>query len=98
MTIPHLPRVRIALWEELEQSSGISESRDIIERLAERFGITTYEREIRDPSGQRTFDHRVHSAVAQSRIVGWLEQVEEGGRGMWKLTSDSYNDNPSVSD
>jgi restriction endonuclease Mrr len=94
MAIPHLPQVRIALWEHLEAVGGSGESKDVIEALAQRFHISPVEREMRDPTGNRTFDHRVHSAVAQSRIVGWLEPVNEAGRGVWKLTSAYLSDDP----
>lgn len=94
MPVPHLPQMRIALWEELEIAGGSAEAQALIEILAERFRISPTERELRDPSGNRTFDHRVHSAVAQSRAVGWLDSVEEAGRGFWKLTAAYYDDNP----
>jgi restriction endonuclease Mrr len=92
MAIPHLPEVRSALWEELENSDGAGNSGDVIEALARHFQLSEYERELRDPTGQRTFNHRVHSAVAQSRKVGWIEQVEEAGRGYWRLTKEYFED------
>ena len=98
MTIPHLPQVRIALWEQLERAGGSGESQDTIEALAEQFQITPAEREQRDPSGNKTFDHRVHSAIAQSRKIDWIESVEEAGRALWKLTSAYYEDNPQIDD
>ncbi len=98
MTIPHLPQMRITLWEQLEKSVDSSEAQDIIEALAEQFQITPAEREQRDPSGNKTFDHRVHSAVAQSRQIGWIESVEEAGYGFWKLTDAYYEDNPQLND
>jgi restriction endonuclease Mrr len=94
MPIPHLPQMRIALWEQLEKSGSHSKAQDVIESLAEHFQITSTEREQRDKSGNKTFDHRVHSAVAQSRKVGWLELVEDGGYGYWTLTNEYYSDNP----
>lgn len=97
MAIPHLSKVRAALWEELEKVGGTGQVQDIIEKLAQRFELTIDERELRDPTGQRTFDHRVHSAVAQSRIVGWIASVEVAGRGVWKLTSYYFEDNPPIS-
>ena len=94
MPIPRLPQMRIASWEELERSGSYSKAQDVVEALAERFQITPTEREQRDPSGNTTFDHCVHSAVAQSREIGWLESVEEGGYGYWTLTKAYYSDNP----
>jgi hypothetical protein len=94
MSIPHLPQVRIALWDHLESTGGAGESQNVIEALAQHFQISPTERGLRDPTGNKTFDHRVHSAVAQSRRVGWLEPVEEGGRGIWKLTSAYLSDDP----
>jgi len=94
MPIPHLPEVRVALWEELEKAGGTGEARDIIEKLAQRFQLAQTEREQRDSTGNRTFDHRVHSAVAQSRLLaGWIEPVEVSGRSIWKLTSAYFEDN-----
>lgn len=98
MTIPHLPQMRIALWELLERQGGSGESQDVIEKLAEKFQVTPDEREQRDPSGNKTFDHRVHSAIAQSRQIGWIEPVEEAGRGYWKLTSVYYKDDQLLSE
>ena len=98
MSIPHLPQVRIALWEQLERVGGSGEAQDIIGELAVLFQITAAEREQRDPTGNKTFDHRVHSAVVQSRKIGWIESVEEGGRGFWKLTAIYYEDNPQLDD
>ena len=92
MSIPNLPEIRKALWEVLEKASGTSQRQDIIEMLAERFKLSKAEIELRDPSGGKTFAHRVDSAVAQSRIVGWLEPVSTRGRGIWKLTSVYYAD------
>jgi len=86
--------MRIALWEELEKAGGAGEAQDIIEELAKRFHVTPTEREQRDPTGNKTFDHRVHSAVAQSRIVGWIEPWQESGRAIWKLSSAYLKDNP----
>ena len=97
MTIPHLPQARIALWEQLERAGGSGEAQDIIE-VAERFQVTPAEREQRDPSGNKAFGHRVHSAIAQSRKIGWIESVEEAGRGLWELTSAYYEDNPQIDD
>ena len=94
MPIPQLPQMRIALWEQLEKSGSYSKAQDVIEALAERFHVTPAERQQRDDSGNKTFDHRVHSAVAQSRQIGWLESVEEGGYGYWTLTKGYYSDNP----
>ena len=94
MPIPHLPEVRIALWEELEKAGVTGEAQDIIEKLAQRFQLSQTEREQRDPTGNKTFDHRVHSAVAQSRIVGWIESWQESGRAIWKLSSVYFEDNP----
>ena len=96
MSIPHLPQVRIALWETLEAAGGAGKSQDIIEDLVKRFRISPAEREMRDPSGNKTFDHRIHSAIAQSRKIGWIESVEEGGYGFWKLTGFYYEDNPQL--
>jgi len=87
MPIPHLPEMRKALWEELENAGGSSKRQDIIEALAERFNLSQAEMNQRDPSGGKTFAHRVDSAVAQSRIVGWLEPVNSSYRGTWILTS-----------
>ena len=96
MPIPHLPEVRIALWEELAKAGGTGEAQDIIEKLAQRFQLTQVERELKDPRGGKTFDHRVHSAVAQSRLLaGWIEPVEVSGRSIWKLTSAYFEDNPT---
>ncbi len=94
MPIPHLPQMRIALWEQLEKSVVLNKAQDVIEALAEQFHISPTEREQRDPSGNKTFDHRVHSAVAQSRQIGWIESVEVDGYGFWKLTAIYYEDNP----
>ena len=98
MPIPHLREMRIALWEQLEKSGSYSKAQDVIESLAEHFQITSTEREQRDPSGNKTFDHLVHSAVAQSRQIGWLESVEEGGYGHWTLTKEYYSDNPQLNE
>ena len=98
MPIPRLSEMRIALWEQLEKSGGHSKAPDVIESLAEHFHITPRERQQRDPSGNKTFDHRVHSAVAQSRRIGWLESVEEGGYGYWTLTQEYYSDNPQFNE
>lgn len=92
MPIPHLSEVRAGSWEELEKVKGISQRKDVIEALAERFNLRQAEMEQRDPSGGKTFAHRVDSAVAQLRIVGWLEPVTTSGRGAWKLTSVYYAD------
>lgn len=70
MPIPHLPQMRIALWEQLEKSGSYSKAQDVIESLAEHFQITLTEREQRDLSGNKTFDHRVHSAVAHDELAG----------------------------
>lgn len=94
MAIPHLPEVRKALWAELEKAGGTGEAQDIIESLAQRFHLAASEREVRDNTGQKTFDHRVHSAVAQSRKAGWMEWPEESGRSIWKLTPIYFEDNP----
>lgn len=96
MPIPHLPQVRIALWEELESAGGTGSSQDVINILAERFQITALERQQRDPSGNRTFDHRVHSAIAQSRKAGWIDSFHKGEKGFWRLTEEYYEDNPAV--
>ena len=96
MAIPHLPEVRLALWEELGKSWRGRKAESIIEKLAQRFQLTQTEREQRDPTGAKTFDHRVHSAVAQSRIIGWIEPVEKSGRGIWKLTPIYFEDNPHL--
>jgi restriction endonuclease Mrr len=98
MPIPHLPQMRIALWEQLEKTKGYDKAQDVIDSLAEHFRITSTEREQRDPSGNKTFDHRVHSAVAQSRQIGWIESVEKGGYGYWKLTDIYFEDNPRLND
>jgi hypothetical protein len=92
MPIPHLPEVRLGSWEELEKAGGMSQRQDIIEILAERFKLTEAEIELRDPSEGKTFAHRVDSAIAQSRIVGWLEPVTNSGRGVWQLSSVYYED------
>src|SRR4030042_1640876 len=96
MPIPQLPQMRIALWEQLEKSGSYSKAQDVTEALAKHFHITSTEREQRDPSGNKTFDHCVHSAVAQSRRIGWLEAVEEGDYGYWTLTKEYYSDNPQL--
>ena len=96
MSIPHLLEVRMALWQELGKIWRGRRAEDVIEKLAQRFQLTVSERELRDPTGQRTFDHRVHSAVAQSRRVGWIEPVEVSGRGIWKLTATYFEDNPTT--
>ncbi len=96
MTIPHLPAVRIALWEELEKAGGTGERQDIIEKLGQQFQLTQSERQQTDPIGSRTFDKRVDSAVAQSRKLGWMETWQESGRAIWKLTSVYFQDNPSL--
>ena len=96
MSIPHLLEVRIALWQELGKIWRGRRAEDVIEKLAQRFQLTASERELRDPTGQRTFDHRAHSAVAQSRRVGWIEPVEVSGRGIWKLTATYFEDNPPL--
>ncbi len=94
MAIPHLPEVRIALWEELEKAGGTAKRLEVIERLAQRFQLTQSDREQLDPTGAKTFDHRVDSAVAQSRRVGWMEPVENTGAGIWKLSVIYFEDNP----
>ena len=94
MSIPHSDEVKIALWEELEKYGGIGERQDMIEKLAQRFQLTQAEREEKDPTGSKTFDKRVDSAVAQSRIVGWIEPWQESGRAIWKLSSAYFKDNP----
>ena len=96
MAIPHLLELRVALWQELEEAGGLGERQDIIELLTERFHLSQHEREIRDPTGGKTFDHRVDSAVAQSRQVGWIEQVDTAGRGIWELTEIYFNDNSTL--
>jgi len=92
-----LPEVRLALWEELEKAGGAAEVKNIIEKLSQRFQLTQTERDLRDPTGQRKFDHLIHSAVAQSRIVDWIEPVDVAGRGTWKLTSYYFDDNSPLS-
>ena len=94
MPIPHLPEIMSALWEELNRAGGSGKAQDVIKALAERFQITPAEREQRDQSGSKTFDHRVHSAIAQSRIYGYIKPVKKAGRGFWKLTEVYYDDNP----
>jgi len=89
MSIPHLAEVRSALVDELMKAGGIGKRQDVIERLAQRFQLTAAEREMKDPSGGRTFDHAVDSAVVGLREVGWMEPPEESGRGIWKLTPDA---------
>jgi restriction endonuclease Mrr len=91
MAIPHLPKVRIHLWAELEKLRGIGERQDVIEVLEERFQLSQAEREQRDPTGAKTFSHRVDTAVAQSRIVSWIEPVASSGRGVWKLTEEYFS-------
>ncbi len=67
MTIPHhFSKVVSALKDELDKAGGVGKRQDIIVKLAQRFQVTPAEREIRDPSGMRTFDHRVHAAVKKS--------------------------------
>lgn len=89
MAIPSLGEVLPALIEELEKAGGTGKAQDIIEKLAQRFKVTSAERNLRDPSGPRTFDHRVHSAVARARLkLGLIEPVKKSGRGIWKLTAD----------
>jgi len=91
MAIPHLPEIRIYLWEELENVMGIGKRPDIIEVLEERFQLSQAEKEQKDPTGAKIFSHRVDSAVAQSRIVGWIEPVVTSGRGIWKLTEEYFS-------
>jgi len=92
MPIPHLPEARSGLWEQLEKEGGKGERQDIVDALAERFQISQAEMEQRDPTGGKTFAHRVDSAVAQSRRVGWMEPVAVSGRGIWELTSVYFSD------
>jgi len=88
MPIPHhFSKVVSALKDELDKAGGVGKSQDIIEKLAQRFQVTPAEREIRDPSRMRTFDHRVHAAVYTARRAGDIEPKEKSGRGIWKLTS-----------
>jgi len=86
MSIPNLSRVRKALWEELENAGGSSQRQDVIEALAERFKLSKAEIEQRDPSGGKTFAHRVDSAVAQLRIAGRIKPVAASGRGIGELS------------
>ena len=88
MPIPHhFSKVVSALKDELDKAGGVGKTQDVIENLAQRFQVTPAEREIRDPSGMRTFDHRVHAAVKRVRTDGDIEPWQESGRGIWKLTS-----------
>jgi len=88
MPIPHhFSKVVSALIDELDKAGGVDKTQDIIEKLAQRFQVTPAEREIRDPSGMRTFDHRVHTAVKKVRTDGDIEPWKTSGRGIWKLTS-----------
>jgi len=89
MPIPHLPEVRSALLDlllELEEAGVVARRKEVIEKLAQRFQLTMAEREVRDPTEARTFDHAVDSAVANLREVGWIEPPEKSGRAIWKLS------------
>lgn len=89
MAIPSLGEMLPALIEELEKAGGMGKAQDIIEKLAQRFSVTTAERNLRDPSGPRTFDHRVHSAVARARLkLGLIEPVKKSGRDTWILKTE----------
>lgn len=97
MAIPHLPEVRSALLDlllELEEAGVVARRKEVIEKLAQRFQLTMAEREVRDPTEARTFDHAVDSAVANLREVGWIEPPEKSGRAIWKLTPIYFEDNP----
>jgi len=88
MPIPHhFSKVVSALKDELDKGGGVGKTQDIIEKLAQYFQVTPAEREIRDPSGMKTFDHRVHAAVKKVRTDGDIEPWNTSGRGIWKLTS-----------
>ncbi len=100
MTIPHSLDIKRALLEELEEAGGRSKGKNIIEKLAQRFRITPTERELKDDSGHRIFDHHVDAVVARLRIVGWIEPVEVAGWGVWDLTAyyvSLSKDNPPIS-
>ncbi len=88
MPIPHSSKIKIALWQELEQAEGTGEAQaqDIIKRLAQRFQLTQTEREQRNLGGNKTFNNRVHAAVEWSRKKGWIEPPQVSGRSIWKLT------------
>ena len=92
MPIPHVGEIREALLGELIKAGETGKRQDIIEKLAQRFRLTAAEREVRDPSGARTFDHAVDSAVANLREAGWMEPLDESGRGVWKLTPAGIED------
>ncbi len=86
MSIPHLPEVKKALLEELKNGGGTGKRQDVIEALAERFKLSEAEIEQRDPSGGKTFAHRVDTAVVQLRIAGRIKPVAASGRGIWELS------------
>ena len=86
MTIPRVPEIKVALWQELQHAGGTGKAQDIIERLAQRFQLTQTEREQKNPAGNKTFDNRVHVAVQRLRELGWIEPWQESSKSIWKLT------------
>jgi len=88
MPIPSISEVKETLLEELEKAGGVGESKDIIEKLSQRFGITPAERGLKNRYGYKIFDHdRVHAAVTQLRKQDLIEPKEKSGRGIWKLSN-----------
>jgi len=88
MSIPRLPEVKKTLLEELKNGGGTGKRQDVIKALAERFKLSEAEIEQRDPSGGKTFAHRVDSAVVQLRKAGRIKPfvAASGRRGIWELS------------
>ena len=90
MSIPDQTEIVDALIDELEKAGGTAEPQALIDGLADRFNLTTEEREEVSQSGRRSFDHRVYQAAYMARSKrNALESKKKTGRGKWMLKDKS---------
>jgi len=77
------------ILEELRKAGGELRTQDIFERLLQRFGVTEAEREqvrFKGKYKDRKFDWGIYTAMVRMRKQGWIEPVENSGKGIYKLT------------
>ena len=82
MAFPSYTQIMKALLEVLRDMRGEANCNDVIDELANRFGLTTAEREIKD-NGQFKFSHMCHTA--RVRLVRKGALASDSPRGIWSL-------------
>ncbi len=82
MAFPRYPEIEEALVETLRGMGGEASCSDVIDKLADHFGLTPEERRIKD-NGQYKFTHMCHTARA--RLVRKGVIAKDSPTAIWRL-------------